>query len=177
MRQSRSTHKVSPVQSEASGLNEHSHPRIYYPYCLGLPFDCYIPTTIVAIGPNQNEPKPMELQLLPSQPIPIKSHCTREPEENDDLLDDSSLHYDQATWRMYNRITIARRIRAISRGFSYRQDKTIIISDSDYRPPAHGHTNVYHQEAVKQLHVHHNENLQLSTADRDTNYGVFVLDM
>ena len=46
----------------------------------------------------------------PSQPIPIKA-CTPSPQEvhENAMSEESSSHYDMATWRMYSRISIARR--------------------------------------------------------------------
>mmetsp|Transcript_10220 Transcript_10220/g.18359 ORF Transcript_10220/g.18359 Transcript_10220/m.18359 type:complete len:146 (+) Transcript_10220:403-840(+) len=64
---------------------------------------------------------PMEVQSSrPSQPIPIKN-CRRpvSPELQEDAssadTDNSSQHWESSTWRMYERITTARRIRAFSR--------------------------------------------------------------
>jgi len=46
----------------------------------------------------------------PSQPIPIKA-CTPSPQEvhENAMSEESSSHYDMATWIMYSRISIARR--------------------------------------------------------------------
>ena len=46
----------------------------------------------------------------PSQPIPIKA-CTPSPQEvhENSMSEESSSHYDMATWRMFSRISIARR--------------------------------------------------------------------
>lgn len=50
-----------------------------------------------------------------SQPIPIeKSRPSPQEIEREAMSAESYLQYDMATWRMHNRITIARRLRAYS---------------------------------------------------------------
>ena len=50
-----------------------------------------------------------------SPPIPIKSTIHAEDSGSHDSSDDLESYYNQLTWRMYNRITEARRIRAYVR--------------------------------------------------------------
>mmetsp|Transcript_12715 Transcript_12715/g.19152 ORF Transcript_12715/g.19152 Transcript_12715/m.19152 type:complete len:145 (-) Transcript_12715:451-885(-) len=82
---------------------------------------------------------PMEVQSSrPSQPIPIKN-CRRpvsselEEDASSADTDHSSQHWESSTWRMYERITTARRIRAFSRigHFTTTQQKSLIMQDSD----------------------------------------------
>ena len=63
---------------------------------------------------NNNSGADLSISYQPShtrsQPIPIKA-CTPSPQEvhENAMSEESSSHYDMATWRMYSRISIARR--------------------------------------------------------------------
>lgn len=63
---------------------------------------------------NNNSGADLSISYQPShtrsQPIPIKA-CTPSPQEihENAMSEESSSHYDAATWRMYSRISIARR--------------------------------------------------------------------
>jgi len=69
----------------------------------------------------------------PTQPIPIKK-CRISPQESepDTTAADSTSRYDCATWRMYTRITNARRLRAVSRYNHFAdQEPMVMMQDFD----------------------------------------------
>ena len=71
-----------------------------------------------SLKPEMAKTKSKKLQQRPrrsSQPIPIeKSRPSPQELEKEAMSAESYLQYDMATWRMHNRITIARRLRAYS---------------------------------------------------------------
>eukprot|EP01083_Nonionella_stella_P078922 216266_1 len=118
----------------------------------------------------------------PSAPIPIKKRRPSPQELEEDVHSaNCSSHYDWATWRMYERITTARRIRASSRTGDRRssvvdvdsqEDQAVVINDDDayFRPIAHSQS--LRNPAVEDSR--HGRNLSIVEDFADD--GVFVLD-
>eukprot|EP01083_Nonionella_stella_P101961 289676_1 len=140
-----------------------------------------IPESVEFIQGRQQE-GPSSSKMIhsrPSQPIPIKKRRPSPQELEEDVHSaDSSSHYDWATWRMYERITNARRIRAVSRNScpsvdadQQEQSQPVVISDEHFR-----------LFALKQaLRVHTVTEschglLQPALVDEFEDDGVFVLD-
>ena len=129
---------------------------------------------MLSASPRRSVPASVEIvngadayltQSIPSQPIPIKKFrpSARELEE-DATSTNSSTHYEWATWRMYDRITSARRLRAFSRSSHHVQPMCI---DED----AYGH--LYRVEPIMSNIPHHR---QPSAVEELGDDGVFVFD-
>ena len=135
---------------------------------------------MVSAAPRRIIPTPVEfvkgrdaqeLQSRPSQPIPIKK-CRTSPQEleEDAMSADSSTHYDWATWRMYTRITTARRQR---RGHSvHQQHPMIIMQDLDDI----AQEQVHHQAEHALSHIPHSRQRQPSSGEELADDGVFIFD-
>ncbi|KAL7535944.1 hypothetical protein ACHAWF_005317 [Thalassiosira exigua] len=112
--------------------------------------------------------KSQQLDTQPSKPIPIK-HRRRDLQELEDeaFTATSSSHYDWATWRMYNLITDARRLRALSRSnCSSQQSNSGTFVAEDFLTLA--------QERVR--HDLPDPAGGLSSQDEPFDDGVFVFD-
>jgi len=85
------------------GRNDRIHP-----YYRAPPIS--IPSSVEFNNSGANLYHPSHHSHRPSQPIPIKA-CTPSPQEvhENAMSEESSSHYDMATWRMFSRISIARR--------------------------------------------------------------------
>jgi hypothetical protein len=127
-------------------------------------------------GDHEDRRVTMGLHSPHSQPIPITNSfiTTQEVEENDSFVD-ASLHYEHATWRMYNRIITARHVRAVSRRFPNHHDKHMLMKFycNGVLPPHHA--NAFHLEDVEVFHVQRNR--QQPNEDTGSNFGVFILEM
>lgn len=128
-----------------------------------------------SIGFSEGQLKPLtmepQLQSQPSQPIPIKK-CRLSPQElEDEASADSASHYDWATWRMYTRITAARRLRPVSKRGCSQQKQQPIIMTQDY----HANTTREHAHLPAESGMSHID-LQPSTVEEDFNDGVFFFD-
>mmetsp|Transcript_11007 Transcript_11007/g.27078 ORF Transcript_11007/g.27078 Transcript_11007/m.27078 type:complete len:187 (-) Transcript_11007:298-858(-) len=107
----------------------------------------------------------MRLPYQPTQPIPIKK-CRISPQELEEKATSAS-HYDWATWCMYDRITTARRLRAVSRGPTKVKDPALMTQDY----------HIFAQDSagpVMSHHIHHRQTP--STAAEDVNDGFFPFD-
>lgn len=115
---------------------------------------------------HQGPSPPAPHMSQPSQPIPIKNFGPCRQDLEDELLQaDSSSHYDWATWRMYERITNARRLRACSRGPTQPSEPaTTLVDQNICFAPLH--------------HVRHarEHSLQVSAVEEIEDHGVFALD-
>mmetsp|Transcript_21835 Transcript_21835/g.40107 ORF Transcript_21835/g.40107 Transcript_21835/m.40107 type:complete len:157 (+) Transcript_21835:335-805(+) len=132
----------------------------------------FIPTSVEFVKGRDAQ----ELQSRPSQPIPIKKcHASPQELEEDAMSADSSTHYDRATWRMYTRITTARRLRAFSRSdYSVHQQQHMIITqglDDIAQEQVH-----YQAEHVIS-HIPHSRQRQPSSGEELSDDGVFTFDV
>mmetsp|Transcript_28169 Transcript_28169/g.48607 ORF Transcript_28169/g.48607 Transcript_28169/m.48607 type:complete len:156 (-) Transcript_28169:351-818(-) len=130
----------------------------------------FIPTSVEFVKGRDAQ----ELQSRPSQPIPIKK-CRTSPQEleEDAMSADSSTHYDRATWRMYTRITTARRHRAFSRidHSNHQQQPMIITQDLDDIAQEQ-----VHQAEDGMSHIPQSRLQQPSLEDELADDGVFIFD-
>lgn len=115
------------------------------------------------------------LQSRSSQPIPIKK-CRPSPQELQDeaASADSTSYYECATWRMYNRITNARHLRAIS-------TSRFSVQAQHYQPlvMTQEHETVPQERddlPTTEIIMAHSDGIQLATEDADIDSGVFVFD-
>lgn len=114
-----------------------------------------------------------------SQPIPIKK-CRLSPQEIEDeaASEDSATHYDWATWRMYDRITTARRLRAaVSRNNSdcggpvqHRHQHSVMMTRDYHHASAFTQDQMMHPEEQVMSHI----SMQPSMEEDDD--GVFDFD-
>jgi len=120
---------------------------------------------------------PMEAQSSrPSQPIPIKNKNCRRPvftELEEDAssadTDNSSQHWESLTWRMYERITTARRIRAFSRiGHSVTTQKQYLIMQ--------GISDIGIDIDVDHNQINHQVEIQPSRSEEFVDDEVFAFD-
>ena len=104
------------------------------------------------------------LQSRRSQPIPIKK-CRLSPQELEDEATsaDSASHYDWATWRMYDRITTARRLRAVSRSVCVPVQHHPAIMTQEYQTE---------EAAISHIHCSRPPTMD----EEDANDGVFDFD-
>mmetsp|Transcript_9352 Transcript_9352/g.21097 ORF Transcript_9352/g.21097 Transcript_9352/m.21097 type:complete len:163 (-) Transcript_9352:394-882(-) len=125
----------------------------------------YPPRSILIKGQHEPSTRELQLQSRPSQPIPIKKRRPSSQELEDEATSaDSASQYDWATWRMYTRITDARRLRAVSK-------RSCSIMTQDYHASQeHAHL------PAEPIMSHIRLDMQPSTVEEDGNDGVFVFD-
>ena len=91
-----------------------------------------------------------------SQPIPIpinQSHQSYKELEREATSHDSYLQYDMATWRMHNRITSARRVRAYSLCYSSSPSSSSNGNDNDERYAAAARHKLMQYYCYQQLYL------------------------
>ena len=126
---------------------------------------------------HQEEPRELQDQQS-SQPIPIKKRRpTPQDIEEEVNSADSTSHYDWATWRMYERITTARRLRAFTRGGetqAYQQERSAGLGPQELGDlHAFVAPNQVFMSTVEPHMAHATHSQQQSTDDFD---GVFLLE-
>ena len=117
----------------------------------------------------------LQLQSRSSQPIPIKT-CRPSAQELEEeaASADSATQYDWATWRMYSRITAARRLRAVTRtDYPVQHQHQSIEGTQDYHSFAQERMD-NPEESVVSHHGHLGQ--QPSPEEEDADDGVFAFD-
>lgn len=133
-----------------------------------------VPALVEFVKGSQDDQSSRSELWLPSrstQPIPIKK-CRLSPQESEEeaTSQDSATHYDWATWRMYDRIMTARRLRAVSRGPAEANDP--VVMTRDYH--VYTQERMHHSEDHISSHIHHGR--MPSTAAEDINDAFFLFD-
>ena len=88
-----------------------------------------------------------------SQPIPIPINQKLKELEREATSHDSYLQYDMATWRMHNRITSARRLRAYSLCYSSSPSSSSNGNDNDERYAAAARHKLMQYYCYQQLYL------------------------
>ena len=129
--------------------------------------------------PLHQEVEPRELQdQQSSQPIPIQKRGSTPQDIEDEVHSaDSTSHYDWATWRMYERITTARRVRASRGGHSrnHQQERSVGMAVSQELNDIHAFAapNQVFMSTLEPVMAHAHHSQQQSMDDFD---GVFLLE-
>eukprot|EP00585_Thalassiosira_rotula_P003059 CAMPEP_0196153054 /NCGR_PEP_ID=MMETSP0910-20130528/36548_1 /TAXON_ID=49265 /ORGANISM="Thalassiosira rotula, Strain GSO102" /LENGTH=139 /DNA_ID=CAMNT_0041416781 /DNA_START=37 /DNA_END=456 /DNA_ORIENTATION=- len=113
------------------------------------------------------------MQSIPSQPIPIKTCRPSAQELEEDAMSANSFtHYDYATWRMYDRITSARRLRAFTQSAHSVQQRPVVVMQDPY---SIAREDALHRVDPDMINIAQRRQRQMSTADEPDD-GVFVFD-